>query len=96
MQYPENIFQTFIILILRLKECSAFSILMEEICVVSQQRTYNPQRWLEKEITRLSCAIVNYFFAQKKKQKKRQTSSLPHVSTRILAETFNKGTKCLE
>lgn len=49
-----------------------------------------------KEITRLSCAIVNYFFAQKKKQKKRQTSSLPHVSTCILAETFNKGTKCLE
>ena len=50
-----------------------------------------------KKITRLSCAIVNYFFAQKKKkQKKRQTSSLPHVSTRILAETFNKGTKCLE
>ena len=50
-----------------------------------------------KEITRLSCAIVNYFFAQKKKnRKKRQTSSLPHVSTRILAETFNKGTKCLE
>ena len=50
-----------------------------------------------KEITRLSCAIVNYFFAQKKKkQKKRQTSSLPHVSTRILAETFTKGTKCLE
>lgn len=70
MQYPENIFQTFIILILRLKECSAFSILMEEICVVSQQRTYNPQRWLEKEITRLSCAIVNYFFAQKKKNRK--------------------------
>lgn len=50
MQYPENIFQTFVILILRLNECSAFSILMEEICVVSQQRTYNPQRWLERRL----------------------------------------------
>lgn len=96
MQYPENIFQTFIILILRLKECSAFSILMEEICVVSQQRTYNPQRWLERRLQDLVAQSLIISLRRKKKQKKRQTSSLPHVSTRILAETFNKGTKCLE
>lgn len=69
---------------------------MEEICVVSQQRTYNPQRWLERRLQDLVAQSLIISLRRKKKQKKRQTSSLPHVSTRILAETFNKGTKCLE
>lgn len=69
MQYPENIFQTFIILILRLKECSAFSILMEEICVVSQQRTYNPQRWLERRLQDLVAQQLIISLRRKKNRK---------------------------
>lgn len=63
---------------------------------MSQQRTYNPQRWLERRLQDLVAQSLIISLRRKKKQKKRQTSSLPHVSTRILAETFNKGTKCLE